>query len=76
MNKPQKSSSAKALALTVEFGFIIVLPLVVFVSIGKWLSSKYDSKLFLIAALLLSVSASSIWLYLHIKDIYEDFKNK
>lgn len=76
MDKQQKSSTYKALALTVEFGFIIILPLVVFGSLGKWLESKYNSKLYLIGALVLSVLASSIWLYIHIKDIYEDFKNK
>lgn len=69
-------TTKKTLVLALEFGFIIVLPLVIFGLLGKWLETKYHTKIFLYAGLILSVLSSVIWLYRRIKDIFEDIKNK
>ncbi|HMQ02114.1 MAG TPA: AtpZ/AtpI family protein [Candidatus Doudnabacteria bacterium] len=63
----------KTLSLALQFAFIIILPLLVFASIGKWLEARYDNKLWLIAGLLLALSVSTIWFYRKIAEIYKDF---
>ena len=68
-------TTKKALALALEFGFIIVLPLVVFGLLGKWLETKYHTKIFLFGGLILAVIASVTWLYRRIKEIFEEIKN-
>jgi hypothetical protein len=65
----------KTLAIAVEFGFAIVIPLLVFGYLGKWLETKYNTKLLLIACIAFAIVASSVWLYLRIMDIFEDLKN-
>jgi cytochrome c biogenesis protein CcdA len=63
----------KTLAFSLEFGFMIVLPLLVFVYIGKWLENHYHNHIFLVAGLLLALTTSSVWFYKRIIDIYNDF---
>ncbi len=74
-----KSVSAKNIAFTktfslaLHFAFIIILPLLLFAGAGKWLESRYDNRLWLIAGLLLALTTTIIWFYIKIKDIYKDF---
>lgn len=76
-NAPPKKSSVqqKTLALTAEFAFIIILPLIALVPVGKWLSTRYASRLWLIIALVVAFLISTLWLMRKIQNIYEEFKN-
>lgn len=71
----QASVQKKTLLLAFEFAFIIILPLLILIPLGKWLERTYDSRLWLIAMLFLAFIISSTWLLIKIKDIYKDLKN-
>jgi hypothetical protein len=75
-NERQYMTTRKTLVLALEFGFIIVLPLVIFGLLGKWLETRYNTKLFLYAGLILAIIASVAWLYRRIKVIFEEIKSK
>jgi hypothetical protein len=64
---------SKTLAFTIEFGFIIVIPLLIFGFGGKWLSTRYNNPIFLYAGLLLALFISTAWFYKIIRNIYKDF---
>lgn len=77
-DNPERSNltTRKTLALALEFGFIIALPLVAFSLLGKWLAEKYDTKLFLYAGILLAVTSSTLWLYRRMKEIFDEIKEQ
>jgi hypothetical protein len=52
---------------------MILLPLLVFGGIGKWLEQHYQNKLWIIAGLLFALTTSIIWFYRKINDLYKDF---
>ncbi len=72
-NKEQKNALTTRLviAIAVEFGFIIAIPLVVFGFFGKWMANRYDNKLFIAASLVLSLLISTIFLYRQINQLYK-----
>ena len=73
-NNEQKTITwQKTLVITMEFGFIIVLPLIAFSYVGKWLENKYDNKIFFMASLLAALIFSTIWLYRKIMKLYDEF---
>ena len=72
----QKSSqltTMKTLSFAIQFGFMIAIPLLVFVFIGKWLSAKYDNEAFLYVGLVLALLTSTAWFYKRITALYKDF---
>ena len=73
-NEQKRVTFAKSFAMVAEFGFAIVIPLLIFGYLGKWLERTYDTKLLLIACIAVAIITSSAWLYWRILDIYEDFK--
>lgn len=73
-NNGQKTITwQKTLVIAMEFGFIIVLPLVAFSYLGKWLEKKYDNRIFFMASLLAALIFSTIWLYRKIMKLYDEF---
>jgi peptidoglycan/LPS O-acetylase OafA/YrhL len=70
---PKQVSFTKSLSLALEFAFMILLPLLVFGGIGKWLEQHYQNKLWIIAGLLFALTTSIIWFYRKINDLYKDF---
>lgn len=73
-NNEQKTITwQKTLVIAMEFGFIIVLPLIAFSYVGKWLENKYDNKIFFMASLLAALIFSTIWLYRKIMKLYDEF---
>jgi undecaprenyl pyrophosphate phosphatase UppP len=70
-NDKTSLTNRMVVAIAVEFGFIIAIPLVVFGFLGKWLSNKYDNKLFLAGALVLALLISTICLYRMIFKLYK-----
>ena len=72
-NNEQKTITwQKTLVIAMEFGFIIVLPLIAFSYVGKWLENKYDNKIFFMASLLAALIFSTIWLYRKIMKLYDE----
>lgn len=65
----------KTLTIAAEFGFVVIVPMLVFGYLGKWLESRYHTKLLLIACVAIAISVSSAILYWRILAIYEDLKN-
>lgn len=76
-NKPDKKQITfkKTLAFSVEFGFMIVLPLIVFAFAGKWLSQRYGNIGFFYGGIVLALITSVVWFYKRIMDIYNDYIN-
>ena len=69
----KKITFLKSLSFALQFGFMIVLPLVFFAFLGKWLSAKYENPVFLYAGLILALTTSAIWFYIRINSLYKDF---
>jgi hypothetical protein len=63
----------KSLAFSIEFGFMIIIPLLIFSFGGKWLSQRYDNIGFFYGGIVLALLTSIIWFYKRINDIYNDF---
>lgn len=63
----------KTLMFSLEFGFMIVLPLAIFAFLGNKLADKYHNRLFLFGGLILALITSCVWFYKRINDIYNDF---
>ncbi len=63
----------KTLMFSLEFGFMIVLPLAIFAFAGDKLAEKYNNRVFLFGGLILALITSCIWLYKRINDIYRDY---
>jgi 4-amino-4-deoxy-L-arabinose transferase-like glycosyltransferase len=66
----------KALGISTEFGFVIVLPLLVFTFVGRWLDNRYDKNYFVLLGIVLALLTSSIWLFKVIGDLLKEFKDK
>lgn len=65
----------KTLAFSIEFGFMIALPLVFFGLLGKRLAARHHNQGFLYGALILALLTSIAWLWKRIYDIYRDYLN-
>ena len=69
--KSEKSETEKKQAaalymmaeLGLEFAFIIGIPLLGFIYLGKWLDTKYQHHFFVIIGLLLALALSSFTIY-------------
>lgn len=72
-NKGKQITFAKAFSLAIQFAFIILIPLFVFGSFGKWLQNRDGNKLWLIAGLLLALTTTVLWFYRKLSDLYKDF---
>lgn len=78
-NKPQKTEKSKqitlmkSLSFAIQFGFMIVIPLLVFAYAGKWLSVHFHNQIFFYAGLILALLTSTAWFYKRISDLYKDF---
>ncbi len=75
-NEKYTLTTAKTLAIALEFGFIIAIPLLAFTIAGKWLSTRYQNELFLYGGIVLAIMASTIFLVLRIRKIYKELINK
>lgn len=73
-NPPQKNNKKSAayyllVELGIEFALIIALPLIAFIYGGKWLDQKYNTKLFVVAGILLALALSCYMIYKKINDV-------
>ena len=64
----------KAARVSMQFAAIILIPLIIFGSLGKWLDAHYHTKYFILIGVVLALAASSAWCYKVILDIYNDLK--
>jgi hypothetical protein len=74
-SEQKKLTHSKIISFSLEFGFMIVLPLVIFVSLGKLLSAHYHNQGFLYGGVVLALITSVLWFWKRITDIYKDFIN-
>lgn len=75
-NEKKLSSSARTLAIAVEFGFIIALPLVGLTFLGKGLSARFGQPLYLYGSIILAIILSTAVLWLRLKKIYDEITKK
>ncbi len=64
---------AKSLSIALQFAFIVLLPLLTFGFLGRWLADKYNNRLWLIGGLIVALTATTLWFYKRITDLYKDF---
>lgn len=69
----KQMSFKKTLMFSLEFGFMIALPLVIFAFLGDWLADKYQNRMYLFGGLIIALLTSCVWFYKRINDIYNDF---
>lgn len=63
----------KTLMFSLEFGFMIVIPLVILAFAGDWLAERYHNRAYLFGGLILALLISTGWMYKRINDLYNDF---
>lgn len=71
--KAKQITTMKSLSFAIQFGFMIVVPLLVFAFAGKWLSARYHNQIYLYIGLILALLTSTAWFYKKISDLYKDF---
>ena len=71
--KAKQITLMRSLSFAIQFGFMIVIPLLVFAFAGKWLSTRYDNPIYFYAGLILALTVSTAWFYKRISDLYKDF---
>ncbi len=74
-NERKVMTTRKTLVFSLEFGFMIALPLVIFAFTGKWLAHRYDNMGFFYGGLVLALLISTGWFWKRITDIYNDYIN-
>jgi F0F1-type ATP synthase assembly protein I len=68
-NQPQKPNKWALVGLATEMGFIIALPLLVFILIGKKLDLRFHTTPWLtLVGILLAIGASTAWLTKRLKE--------
>lgn len=65
----------KTVNIALEFGFIVVIPLLAFGYLGKWLDGKYDKNYFVLIGIVLAMVVTTVWFYKTIKKLMEQMKN-
>lgn len=68
-------TNKKILAFSLEFGLMIVIPLLVCALGGKWLAQKFDNQAYFYGGVVLALLISFAWFWKKITEIYNDFIN-
>ncbi len=71
----KQMTNKKILAFSLEFGFMIALPLLLFTFLGKYLAAKHYNQGFLYGGIVLALLTSFAWFWKRISDIYNDYLN-
>ncbi|HEX3099578.1 MAG TPA: AtpZ/AtpI family protein [Patescibacteria group bacterium] len=71
--KSKQITMVKSLSFAIQFGFMIVIPLLVFAFVGKWLSARYHTQIYFYGGLILAILTSTVWFYQKINALYKDF---
>ena len=76
--KEQKKrfTSAKALGIATEFGLIIIIPLLAFGYLGKWLDHRYHQNFFVFLGIVLAITTSGLWFFKIIRELMKDMDIK
>lgn len=74
--KEQSMTFMGAMMLAGEFGFIIAVPLLVFVVAAKWLNGHYHTHFFILPSILLALVFSILILYRKIKALRDSLMKK
>ena len=68
VNNGQKIAKIALLDAGVEFAFLIGVPLIGAILLGKWLNNRYNQKYFIIITILLALAITCVSIYRRIKD--------
>jgi len=60
--------------IALEFAFLIAVPLLAFIFLGKWLDAKLGTQYFVLIGIPLAITISSVAVYKRIKIIAEQLK--
>ncbi len=71
----KRLTTLKTLGIATEFGFIIVLPLLGFAYLGKWLDHRYNQHFFIFVGLILAIITSGLWFIRVIRDLMKDMSD-
>lgn len=83
MPEPEKPSTSedkkkqlftKAFAFSIEFGFSIAIPLIVFGLAGKWLDAKFGTKYLVFVGIVLAITSTTVWITKRIKEMVKDLQ--
>jgi hypothetical protein len=66
----------KTINIAMEFGFIVVVPLLGFGYLGKWLDHRYNHHFFVLIGIILALLTSGLWFYQSINRLLDDLKEK
>jgi F0F1-type ATP synthase assembly protein I len=77
INNQQKfAAKYRVVSLAFEMGFIIALPLVIFLLLGKYLDAKFNTNpVFKIAAIILALLSATVWLTRRFEQILQDMRD-
>ncbi len=71
----QRTLAIQALNIGLEFGFIIALPLVAFVLLGKYFDRQYHHHYFVIIGIFLALASSITFIYRRINNIRQQLNH-
>lgn len=75
-SEAEKFTKMKAVSLAFQFGYIIALPIVFFLLLGKYLDIRFDaSPWFKIGGVALAVTATTLWLTRRLKEIFKEMRS-
>lgn len=63
-------------SVAVDFAFMIAVPLIAFVFLGKWVDAKFETKYFVVVGIVLGIATSAIAIGQQIKKLSKQVKNK
>ena len=73
-NRDDLITSSKMFSFAVDFAFMIAVPLLAFIYLGKWIDSRYGTKYFVIVGILLALALSVFMIYRKLKEIKNTLK--
>ncbi len=61
---------------TTEFAFVLAIPLLLFIFLGKYLDQRFDTNHYAVLGIFLSLAISSYWIYRRLKMIKDQLTKK
>lgn len=63
-------------SVAIDFAFIIAVPLIAFVYIGRWADQRYNTKYLVLIGILIGLTISTVGIAKQIKKLSDQLKNK
>ena len=78
-NNPKSKRIFNAVSMysvAIDFAFMIAIPLIAFVFLGRWVDAKFNTKYFVLIGILLGISTSAVAVGKQIKKLSQQMKAK